>query len=175
MTVKYTGFFHGGWSRETVEDRGRLFKPENHFENLPNSMYSYELQPQVVDGFTCLPCGVGERCPCCGRPTYHHNEIIVAIDGACRNNGRVGGETTIGVWFGEGGGIHGGIHNVTMRTTDSTSQQAEIRAATMALEQYQEAVYQGWRTRDIRVVLKSDSAYLASGMSDFINTWKING
>lgn len=116
----------------------------------------------------------------------HIDTVVIAVDGACRGNGRPDAECGIGIFF---------HHNnwdwnraETLSKDFRTNQQAELAAGLEALRSamrirrhnkdivgYHEYRRRGptWRLR--RVVIKADSAYLVNAMTDWIFKWKDNG
>lgn len=96
--------------------------------------------------------------------------IVVCIDGACTNNGTASARAGLGVFFGPESPF-----NLSERVIDGpqTSQRAEIRAAVRALQTAQTALKGDMKIN--RVVLLTDSAYLAQAMTEWIHAWKNNG
>lgn len=91
----------------------------------------------------------------------------VYIDGSCLDNGRPTAKGGIGIYWGEN---HS--NNVSCKTPNDgvvpTNNRAELWAAIAALQQV--------RSKGISdVVIKSDSRYVVSGITDWINEWKASG
>lgn len=120
----------------------------------------------------------GRRCPGCNGFKRHNDQIIVGIDGACRNNGLPNAEASIGVFFG-----HNSKYNLRERIIDGpiTSQRAELIATSRALEQVQS--FCSYEYLDMgeegslfnAVVFKSDSAYVVNGLTQWVWKWERNG
>ncbi|KAL8867286.1 MAG: hypothetical protein Q9174_005757 [Haloplaca sp. 1 TL-2023] len=113
----------------------------------------------------------------------HVNEIVVSVDGACRNNGSASAISSYGVYFGDES-----PHNITatVDTPVHTSQRAELHACAAALEKVLDLQrmrnsgldVEGYRSdikHLIQVIIKADSAYLVNGMTEFLAKWKENG
>lgn len=98
--------------------------------------------------------------------------MIIAVDGACRNNGRDGPQAAYGVYFNERcRSNEAGIFS----QAPITNQCAEIYAAIMALEiccEKLDACPPSQRVRSI--VIQSDSTYLVNGITSWITTWREN-
>ncbi|KAL1872842.1 hypothetical protein Plec18167_006492 [Paecilomyces lecythidis] len=99
--------------------------------------------------------------------------MIVAIDGACSNNGKLGALSAFAVYFGPGN------HYNTARTSHfrerHTSQLAELDACLEALMLV--ARIQAEQTFDNGidiVVIKSDSEYVVRGLTEWMPKWKKN-
>jgi ribonuclease HI len=158
---------------------GARFDPSLWFadRSTPDVLYDYEGHPNgEYDGWTHLTCPARCRCRGCGRRGFSRSDpLIIAVDGACLGNGTANARAAVGVWFGEGDGELGSIHNVSRVTTDTTNQQAEISAAIAALKRYKKIVADDVRDHDRVIILKSDSAYLVNGIATHMPTWKTNG
>jgi ribonuclease HI len=102
--------------------------------------------------------------------------ILIATDGACSKNGHADAVAGCGVFWG-----YNNIHNKSFQLNDGihpTSQRAELRATLYALTQfrniYANGGYKHW-TRIDKVVIKTDSAYVVNGMTDWVVKWRNNG
>lgn len=110
----------------------------------------------------------------------HTGKLFVAMDGACRDNGKSPAKATIGVYFGPGN-----THNrAEMLVEDPditwTSPRAELWAACRAVH-----LVTGMMTKACRhcrpalqlrldtVSFKSDSAYVVRGITDFYMKWQV--
>lgn len=82
------------------------------------------------DEIGLIPCEDCTRCFECGSRQAHGKAIIIATDGACRNNGYANARAACGVFF----NINS-IHNKAFLVRDRrpTSQRAELHAAIYAL------------------------------------------
>ncbi|EMC91080.1 hypothetical protein BAUCODRAFT_39203, partial [Baudoinia panamericana UAMH 10762] len=105
------------------------------------------------------------------------DSIIIAVDGACRNNGRPTARVGYGIFF------HRNNHQwnkaVLLTPEDSTNQRAELRAALQALklatklrrlnpELYGQEPRQrakGPARQLVKVIIKTDSQYVVRGMT----------
>jgi ribonuclease HI len=117
--------------------------------------------------------------------TYHQDAIIVAVDGACRNNGRPFARAGAGVYFHRANWRWNKA--VVLEDEYNTSQRAELFACSLALRlvktlrggnpvgRHRLRVCAGPSRRLRRVVIKADSEYLVKAMTDWINKWRTNG
>ena len=102
----------------------------------------------------CVDC---IRCSGCGNRPAHGKAIIIATDGACRNNGYANAQAACGVFF----NINS-IHNKAFLVHDPrpTSQRAELRAAIYALTKignmFDRGGHLNHETRISEVVIKSE-------------------
>lgn len=98
------------------------------------------------------------------------NSVAHTFDGACSNNGRAGASQACGVFLGHGNEMN--YPNV-INYHRTTSQVAELLACSMALEKVWEShgnpFFYG------TAVLKSDSAYVVRGITEWLPTWKCKG
>jgi ribonuclease HI len=106
----------------------------------------------------------------------HGRYILIATDGACRNNGRADAVAGCGIYWGPNN-----THNKSFQLDDGvrpTSQRAELSAAIYALSKFRNILANGGYKHSGRideVVIKTDSAYLVNGMTDWIVKWRNNG
>lgn len=116
----------------------------------------------------------------------HIDSVVIAVDGACRNNGRADAEASAGIFFHRDN--HQWNEAIVLSDEFRTNQQAELFAGLKALQiagrlrelnpsRSGRNVYRrkGPMRRLRRVVIKSDSSYLVNAMTDWINKWKQNG
>jgi ribonuclease HI len=109
-------------------------------------------------------------------PNRLGSAIHVATDGACRNNGRADAVAGCGIYWGPNDN-----DNRSFQLRDgirTTSQRAELTAAICALSDFRDILWNGGfahRNRIDYVVVKTDPAYLAKGMTDWIEEWCENG
>jgi ribonuclease HI len=107
------------------------------------------------------------------------NTTIIAIDGACRDNGRSGARAALGVFFAAGSTRWNKSELLPER--DVTSQRAELCAALRALRLVQDLISHEWYSSYTnskplkRVIIKSDSDYLVQSMTNYIIKWQGNG
>lgn len=121
------------------------------------------------------PCADCFHCNKCYNLTAHGHAIVVATDGACRNNGRPNAVAACGIFFNVDS-----PHNKAFQIRDrpSTSQRAELRAAIYALRALTKMFTAGhFRNKSYvtEVIIKSDSTYLVNGMTSWIVNWRTNG
>ncbi|EKD13348.1 ribonuclease h [Drepanopeziza brunnea f. sp. 'multigermtubi' MB_m1] len=158
---------------QTTENPIRAFNPAWH--PLYNGQYS-----DIVGA--CPGCGAnrikvpsrtavvaldGERIDCGG--------IVIAVDGACRNNGQPDARAAYGVFHGEGSDEN--FSRIVPSNHPPTNQVAEIFAAIAALKKLQLAL-RPWDPDGrvaCKVLIRSDSSYLVQGISEHIWKWKKNG
>lgn len=101
----------------------------------------------------------------------HVDSKIVAVDGACRRNGRHNARAAVGVYFGRGNDLN------EARALDEwdgppSNQRAELIAAVEALEIVEEEIRSPWTDLEIvTLVVKTDSAYVYNGITDWIFDW----
>ncbi|KAK8135119.1 hypothetical protein PG984_007131 [Apiospora sp. TS-2023a] len=138
------------------------FTPEKHIGRALDAGESVELDL----GLVCL---AGD----------HNHSAVVAVDGACRNNGRSESRAALGVYFGQD---YQWNRSEVLPRADATSQRAELCAGLRALQTVRDIVALEWKRshtggRHIlkRVVIKSDSSYLVSSMTEWIYGWLGNG
>ena len=91
--------------------------------------------------------------------------VVVYVDGACKNNGQTDSRGGCGVFWGEN-------HDLNclepLLGDKQTNNRVEMSAAVIALSQAID--------RNItKLTIVSDSRYLKEGISNWINTWKLNG
>lgn len=106
------------------------------------------------------------------------HSFIVAVDGACRNNGQPSARASVGVFFRDNSKWN---KSEVLPLRDTTSQRAELCAALRALQTIHNFVAHEWQHSITtgkalkRVIVKSDSNYLVQGMTEWITKWLGNG
>jgi len=106
----------------------------------------------------------------------HGRYILIATEGACSNNGRADAVAGCGVFWGQNN-----THNKSFQLNDGvrpTSQRAELSAAIYALSKFRNIYANGGfkhSGRIDKVVIKTDSAYVVNGMTDWVVKWRGNG
>jgi ribonuclease HI len=148
-------------SRSSSGDR--LFKPADHYDD-----GAVEIE---------LACA-GWNFVRCSAHSGHRDGIVIAVDGACRNNGSTRGDAAMaayGVFVAPGSAYN---KSCNLPGVHASSQKAELKAGIAALETAlciaQRASY--FRSTPLRqVVVKADSAYLVHGITDWIDKWRRNG
>lgn len=103
----------------------------------------------------------------------------MSIDGACSNNGRGDAVMSVGVlWANKGFERHYNCAQI-VEYKRSTSQIAELLACKTALDlledRYETATDNPLYGDRPNVVLKSDSAYLVQGITEYMPKWVANG
>ncbi|GAQ44009.1 hypothetical protein AtubIFM54640_001367 [Aspergillus tubingensis] len=157
----------------------RRFRPE---ESYPEHFSLSDIEVPSGD-MVFLACPGSERkCPHCGYHAHHSGSIVIAIDGACRNNGKSGARASIGVYHGPDHGWNGSARlSMELRQTNHVAELAACeRALTDAWTIQKEwddigEEIEGDKGRLYRVVIKSDSEYVVRGMTEWIYKWKANG
>ncbi|KAK5114036.1 hypothetical protein LTR85_010342 [Meristemomyces frigidus] len=114
----------------------------------------------------------------------HIDAIVIAVDGACRNNGRYGAESGYGVFVHRDSNLN---ESEMLGSAIHTSQRAELWAGLAALGfaksirvgnpigRKRTSVAPGPERRLRRVVIKADSEYLVKGMTAWVYKWNENG
>ena len=92
-------------------------------------------------------------------------QIIVYVDGACRNNGHNNPQGGCGVYWEP---AHPLNSNEKLRGEVQTNNRAELSAAIMA-------VAQGITVGFTEMEVVTDSKYVKLGITKWIQEWKING
>ena len=113
------------------------------------------------------------------------DQIVVAVHGACDENGRKGAKSAFGVYFARNSLIN---FAEPVRGTMHTSQRAELRATIEGLARVRDtktwiqaphppnlSVLPQAKHGLRRVIIKSCSAYLVYGMTDYMKIWAQNG
>ena len=123
--------------------------------------------------FTHLACPL-PPCIACGKRASHIDTLIVAIHGVCRDGGTPFARASFAVHVAK---LSGWNFASDIEPYDSTSQEAVLRAAILALAQsayYYEDKFlaRPAETSLSQVVLKTDSEYLVKGMTESIHKWK---
>ncbi|WEW57670.1 ribonuclease H [Emydomyces testavorans] len=148
----------------------RKFDPERYYSD----DIGLDNVESLMDEWVYLGCPFSPFCELHRQFPAHDDCIVIAVDGACWNNGGPNASAAIGVFVGPGN-----KHNIS-RTVDfdvPTNQKAELTAGLngliTALNLRKES-----RNADNRVsivVIKSDSEYLVKAMTEWILKWKRNG
>lgn len=125
------------------------------------------------DEIEMTPCSGADVCYRCREPAAHGDAIIIATDGACRNNGRPDAIAGCGIFCSVDS-----IHNKSFQIEEDrpTSQRAELFAVIYALRKAKNILGNGGFDEHIsEVVIKTDSAYVVNGMTSWIIKWRGNG
>ncbi|KAI9859797.1 MAG: hypothetical protein M1813_006514 [Trichoglossum hirsutum] len=120
-----------------------------------------------------VACDNSDPCEHCGGLAAHVDSIIIAVDGACPNNGKAGASAAVGVFVGDRS-KYGGSY--VLNTAEPTNQKAELAAGIQGLETALAIQIDGIGGRDLgQVIIKADSEYMVKGMTDWIFKWRVNG
>lgn len=92
-------------------------------------------------------------------------DVVVYVDGACKNNGQADSRGGCGVFWGENHDLN---CSEPLLGDKQTNNRAEMSAAVIALSQAIDR-------KITKLTIVSDSRYLKEGISNWINTWKLNG
>lgn len=157
----------------------RRFRPE---ESYPEHFTLRDIEVPRGD-MVFLACPNSERkCRHCGCHTHHPGSIVIAIDGACRNNGKTGARASIGVYHGPDHGWNESARlSPELRQTNQVAELAACRIALIDACTIQKnwgdigEEIKGEKGRLCTVVIKSDSEYVVRGMTEWIYKWKANG
>lgn len=98
-----------------------------------------------------MACDEDEPCTDCGRLALHLDCIIIAVDGACRQNGKSTAVVSIGVFVHENSAYKYTAWAIKIRDEGMTEYPLQ------------------------QVVIKADSEYVVKGMTEWIFKWQKNG
>ncbi|KAL2817104.1 ribonuclease H-like domain-containing protein [Aspergillus granulosus] len=151
---------------------GRRFHPDNEY---PKRFSQEDIEvPREESVYLACP-GSKRKCPQCKVHVAHSDCLVIAIDGACSNNGKDKARSSIGVFHG-----YGSEWNVSCtldNTGRHTNQIAELEACSRALSNAI-AIQAEWDLTDHpldTLVIKSDSEYVVRGLTEWLPKWKKNG
>jgi ribonuclease HI len=103
----------------------------------------------------------------------HKDCIVIAVDGACWNNGTADARAAAGVFVGEESEYN---DSFVLKVSKPTNQVAELRAGIRGLEQALVIKSNGVGDGDLKqVVIKADSEYLVKAMTEWVFKWERNG
>jgi ribonuclease HI len=104
----------------------------------------------------------------------HDDCLVIAIDGACSNNGNDQARSAIGVFHGYNSDYN---MSYTLGYDRHTNQIAELEACLKALSDaiIIQAECEMAGDRLSAVVIKSDSEYVVRGLTEWLPKWKKNG
>ena len=150
---------------------GRRFCPENAYR----SDFKQEDIEVPTDEWVFQACPRSEeKCPECKRYIYHAGCIVVAIDGACSNNGKAEALSSVGVYYGDGNDSN--ISHALTFSEKHTNQIAELKACLFALRGVRWIMANPPEGMELMsVVIKSDSEYVVRGVTEWLPKWKGNG
>jgi ribonuclease HI len=165
---QHSSLSHSLQLREWIKDR--IFNPKER--------YGEDVDLDKVEichnqHWTYVACDKAGPCKACGGLEAHTDCIVIAVDGACRNNGTAEATAAAGVFVGNGSKYNDCF---ILRASKPTNQLAELRAGIRGLEQALVIQSKGIDGVDLhQVVIKADSEYLVKGMTEWAFKWKKNG
>ena len=135
-------------------------------------LHSDKFERHEISDFMPAPCPGCELCPKCGFHLPRADAIIIAVDGACRDNGYPNARAAYGVYF----NIDSEYNSAGLLDEGPmTNQRAEITAAIEACKLcYQMVNTPNFPQETKQVVIKSDSAYLVNSMVEYVEKWRLN-
>jgi ribonuclease HI len=148
---------------------GRQFHPENIY--LPHFGQDDIEVPKGDRVYLACP-GSERKCPTCDVHVAHSDCIVIAIDGACSNNGTDEARSAIRVYHGYNSDFN--ISYTLDRLGRHTNQIAELEACARALSDAI-IIQVEWEMADDRlkaIVIKSDSEYVVRGLTEWHPKWK---
>ncbi|KAL3474709.1 ribonuclease H-like domain-containing protein [Aspergillus californicus] len=115
------------------------------------------------------------KCFHCNDYDAHGHWILIGIHGTSSNKGHPNGISSVGIYFGKDNDYNQ-AYTLDFRTKHTT-QLAELEACIKALKQVFKITNDArLKKKEIdRVVIKSDSEYIALGVTEWMAKWKING
>ncbi|CAH0020111.1 unnamed protein product [Clonostachys rhizophaga] len=138
----------------------------------PSQRYADDVDLALVedsnfdDAWTYVACDEDEPCRDCGRLAPHLDCLVIAVDGACRQNGKSTAVASIGVF------VHGNSSHNSSRLLHKpkvTNQLAELWAGVEALQLAIRIRDEGMIEYPLRqAVIKADSEYFVRGMTEWI-------
>ncbi|KAH7035957.1 ribonuclease H-like domain-containing protein [Microdochium trichocladiopsis] len=147
---------------------------------VPSLRYTDKVLDQIEihhddDLWTYVACDDADPCADCGALPAHLDCIVIAVDGACHNNGTPYASAAVGVFVGKNS-PHNISTSLMLKDTKATSQIAELNAGILGLQQALQIQRQGFGEETLhQVVIKADSEYLVKGMTEWASRWKKNG
>jgi ribonuclease HI len=153
--------------RDWVKDR--KFKPRE--------LYGQDIDLDDVeicyDDWTYVACYRADPCEYCGGLAAHTDCIVIAVDGACSNNGKANARAAAGVFVGDKSKYNASF---ALSMTEPTNQKAELRAGICGLEKAHLIQKNGVGGSKLnQVIIKADSEYLVKGMTEWMFKWEKNG
>jgi ribonuclease HI len=153
-----------GWVKD------RRFKP---YERYSQNVDLDDVEVSEDEYWSFVACDRAGPCEDCGCLSAHIDCIVIAVDGACWNNGTAGARAAAGVFVGDESEYN---DSFVLKVTNPTNQVAELRAGIRGLEQALVIQSNGINGSDLQqVVIKADSEYLVKGMTEWVFKWKKNG
>ncbi|KAI7348036.1 hypothetical protein KC320_g6861 [Hortaea werneckii] len=133
--------------------------------------------------WTLLSCPIKECDRHYDEPVAHIDTVIIAVDGACRDNGKPYAKAGYGVFFHRDN--HPWNECKKLANAVNTSQQAELAAGLIGLRRAKRLTLlntdrcdrprrPGPMRKLRRVIIKADSAYLVNAMTKWVFKWRNN-
>ncbi|KAI7384947.1 hypothetical protein KC336_g18092 [Hortaea werneckii] len=133
--------------------------------------------------WTFLSCPAERNWTVFDEPQAHIDIVVIAVDGACRDNGKPHAKASYGVFFHRDN--HAWNKLETLFNDFKTNQQAELRAGLAGLQSAKKLRLlntelcgksrpQGPIRKLSRVIIKTDSAYLVNALTDWVFKWREN-
>jgi ribonuclease HI len=151
------------------------FQPDRLFN--PRKVWGFDIEPSLVEvdrgNLTHVGCEFSKPCKLCGRLVPHIDTLIIAVDGACRSNGRKDSipQSALGIFV----GYDSPYNFQTKIPWVRTNQVAELTAGILGLVVARKVIKnEGQRVLDT-VIIKADSEYLVKGMTEWVVKWWMNG
>lgn len=99
--------------------------------------------------------------------------IIIAVDGACSDNGTATPRAAIGVYVGNKSDYNASIQP---HSSWASNQKAELAAGIYGLDAAREINDYGVDGESLtEVIIKTDSAYMVNGLTQWVDRWEANG
>jgi ribonuclease HI len=139
----------------------------------PRKIWGFAIEPSLVEVDNGNLVHVGwefsKQCEVCGRLVAHTNTLIIAVDGACRSNGRKDStpQSALGFFVGRNSPYNMQQNLFGVRT----NQVAELKAGIMGLIVGSRVIQNESQVVLDTVVIKADSEYLVKGMMEWVG-WK---
>lgn len=135
-------------------------------------LHTEKFEKHYIDDFMMAPCPCCELCSDCGWHRPMLDGIIIAVDGACRDNGSPNARAAYGVYF----NIESQFNSAgLLKEGPMTNQRAEISAAIEACALCVQMLTTPNFSQEIKqIVIKSDSAYLVDSMVTHVQKWRLN-
>ena len=135
-------------------------------------LHTEKFEYHHIDDFMMAPCPSYELCSGCGWHRPMPDGIIIAVDGACRDNGSPNARAAYGVYF----NIDSKFNSAGLfEEGPMTNQRAEISAAIEACMLCIRMLSTPNFDQEIKqIVIKSDSTYLVDSMVTHVAKWRLN-
>ncbi|KAM0721650.1 hypothetical protein Q7P37_002575 [Cladosporium fusiforme] len=158
-------------SIEELTERRRYIASEI-FPGLDLGTFETYIVPYTFAFAPCEDCGGFDNC---NDPGHHIRARVIAVDGACKDNGGPAARAACGIFYNVDSPLNDSflLHEAGVRPTN---QRAELSAAIKALTTAKELY---WSNSGMHMgselIVKTDSAYMFHGITNWINNWRLNG